>query len=162
MVLAIYDGFPIRQCTPRLSVATPINACALAGMGRCCAPCDGTTPATTTASSVEQVRMALSVDARPALLGVQARLRRLVGSAASRRRTPSGGRLETLVRTGRRFHRVRSLAGAPRSSPPSGAGENWEIHVIRYGRLAAPGVATPRDVPQAVATRRPGDRRDRR
>ena len=43
VVLAIYDGFPIRQCTPRLSVSTPTSACALAGMGRCCAPCDRTT-----------------------------------------------------------------------------------------------------------------------
>ncbi len=42
VILAIYDGFPIRQCTPRLSPKVLINACALAGMGRCCAPCDGT------------------------------------------------------------------------------------------------------------------------
>ena len=30
-------------------------------------------------------------------------------------------------------------------------GDDWEIHVIRYGRLAGAAVATPRDVPQAVA-----------
>ena len=35
VVLAIYDGFPIRQCTPRLSATSPTSACALAGMGRC-------------------------------------------------------------------------------------------------------------------------------
>ena len=69
VVLAIYDGFPIRQCTPRLSPTIMINACALAGMGRCCAPCDGTISRDGYADVVEQVRAALSVDARPAVLG---------------------------------------------------------------------------------------------
>ena len=41
VVLAIYDSFPIRQCTPRLSPTRLTAACALAGMGRCSAPCDG-------------------------------------------------------------------------------------------------------------------------
>ncbi|RYZ30441.1 MAG: DEDD exonuclease domain-containing protein, partial [Propionibacteriaceae bacterium] len=43
VVLAVYDGFPLRQCTARLSPSRPINACALAAMGRCSAPCDGST-----------------------------------------------------------------------------------------------------------------------
>jgi DNA polymerase-3 subunit epsilon len=151
VVLAIYDGFPIRQCTPRLSVTAPINACALAGMGRCCAPCDGSTTRASYRDLVEVVRVALSVDARPALLGVQARLRRLVEQHRYEEAGTIRRRLETLVRTGARFHRVRSLAGCAEIVGARREGPNWEIHVIRYGRLAATGVATPYDVPQAVA-----------
>src|ERR687893_846249 len=67
VVLALYDGFPIRQCTPRLSVTVPTSACALAGMGRCCAPCDGSTTRDSYRDLVEGVRLGLSVDTRPAL-----------------------------------------------------------------------------------------------
>jgi DNA polymerase III subunit epsilon len=151
VVLAIYDGFPIRQCTPRLSVAAPTKACALAGMGRCCAPCDGSTTRDNYRDLVEQVRVALSVDARPALLGVQARLRRLVEQHRFEEAGTIRRRLETLVRTGARFHRVRSLAGCTEIVGARREGPNWEIHVIRYGRLAGTGVATPYEVPQAVA-----------
>ena len=51
VALAIYDGFPIRQCTPRLSVTTPISACALAGMGRCAAHATARSPETATRKS---------------------------------------------------------------------------------------------------------------
>ena len=74
VTLAIYDGFPIRQCTPRLSSTAPISACALAGIGRCAAPCDGTISRDGYREIVEAVRAALSLDARPAVLSVQARL----------------------------------------------------------------------------------------
>ena len=50
-----------------------------------------------------------------------------------------------------RFHRVRSLAACPEIVAARRSGDDWEIHVIRYGRLAAAGVARPGDVPQAVA-----------
>ena len=50
VVLAIYDGFPIRQCTPRLSVAVPTSACALAGMGRAAHHATAPRPGTATES----------------------------------------------------------------------------------------------------------------
>ena len=151
VVLAIYDGFPIRQCTPRLSVSTPTRACALAGMGRCCAPCDRTTSRHEYGDLVERVRSALATDARPAVAGVQTRLTRLVQQQRFEEAATIRRRLETLLRTGARFHRVRSLAACPEIVGARREGPNWEIHVIRYGRLAATGVATPSEVPQAVA-----------
>jgi DNA polymerase-3 subunit epsilon len=56
-----------------------------------------------------------------------------------------------LTRTGYRFHRVRSLAACAEIVAARKQSDDWEIHVIRYGRMAAAGVARPRDVPQAVA-----------
>ena len=151
VALAIYDGFPNRQCTPRLSVTTPISACALADMARCVAPCDGTISRDGYREVVEAVRTALSVDARSAVLGVQERLRRLVNQQRFEEAAIIRRRLETLTRTAVRFHRIRSLAGCAEIVAARKVDLDWEIHVIRYGRLAGAGLATPREVPQAVA-----------
>jgi DNA polymerase-3 subunit epsilon len=151
VTLAIYDGFPIRQCTPRLSTTTPISACVLAGIGRCSAPCDGTISRDGYREIVEAVRAALSTDARPAVLGVQARLRRLVDQQRFEEAAMIRRRLEALTRTATRFHRIRSLAACAEIVAARKVELNWEIHVIRYGRLAGAALATPREVPQAVA-----------
>lgn len=151
VIFAIYDGFPIRQCTPRLSASTPISACALADMGRCCAPCDGTMSRDGYADVVEQVRSALSTDVRPAVIALRKRLSRLIDQQRFEEAATIRRRLETLTRTGYRFHRVRSLAACAEIVAARKQSDDWEIHVIRYGRLAAAGVARPRDVPQAVA-----------
>ena len=151
VVLAIYDGFPIRQCTPRLSPHSPTSACALAGMGRCSSPCDGTISRDRYAEIVEQVRQALASDARPAVQALRGRLQRLVGQQRFEEAATIRRRLETLVRTATRFHRVRSVAGCPEIVAARRDGPNWEIHVVRYGRLVGTGVSTPRDIPQAVA-----------
>lgn len=134
---ALYDAFPVRQCTPRLSPNRPISPCALAGMGRCCAPCDGSTDADAYAAVVESVRDCLTDDVRPVVGAVRRRLRRLVAEERFEEATTIRGRLETVLATSLRFHRVRALAacaevvGAARDD----AGD-WEIHVVRYGRLA--------------------------
>jgi DNA polymerase-3 subunit epsilon len=151
VVLAIYDGFPIRQCTPRLSASRPINACALAEMGRCSSPCDGSISRADYGVIVERVRAALSVDVRPAVVGMQSRLSRLVSQLRFEEATTIRRRLETLTQTGLRFHRVRSLGACPEIVAAQKVGVDWEIHVIRYGRLAAAALATPSEVPQAVA-----------
>ncbi|MBA3527968.1 MAG: DEDD exonuclease domain-containing protein, partial [Propionibacteriaceae bacterium] len=151
VVMAMYDGFPIRQCTPRLSPARPVNACALAEMGRCSSPCDGTISPTDYAEIVESVRTALCLDPRLAVLGIQERLSKMVEQLRFEEAITIRRRLDVLAQTGRRFHRVRSLAACPEIVAAMRVGPNWEIHVIRYGRLAAAALATPSDVPQAVA-----------
>jgi DNA polymerase-3 subunit epsilon len=151
VLLALYDGFTIRQCTPRLSATKRISACALAQMGRCSAPCDGSISAADYALVVERVRRALSVDVRPAVSNLQSRLSTLSDQLRFEEATTIRRRLETLTQTGRRFHRVRSLASCPQIVAALRSGTNWEIHVIRYGRLAAAALATPSEVPQAVA-----------
>jgi DNA polymerase-3 subunit epsilon len=120
-------------------------------MGRCSSPCDGTVSRDQYAEIVEQVRTALSSDVRPAVLGVRDRLGRLVAQQRYEEADIIRRRLETLARTGQRFHRVRSLAACPEIVAARREEDNWEIHVIRYGRLAAAGIARPSDVPQAVA-----------
>jgi DNA polymerase-3 subunit epsilon len=151
VVHAIYDGFPIRQCTPRLSATKLSGACVLAEMGRCSSPCDGTISAQDYAAVVEQVRSALSTDVRPAVAVMQSRLSRLAEQLRFEEATTIRRRLETLTQTGRRFHRVHSLASCAQIVAALKVGVNWEIHVIRFGRLAAAALSTPSEVPQAVA-----------
>jgi len=45
----------------------------------------------------------------------------------------------------------RAVAACPEIVGARREGPDWEIHVIRHGRLAGTGVATPNEVPQAVA-----------
>ena len=91
-----------------------------------------------------------STPGRPSL-GIQARLRRLVEQQRFEEATTIRRRIQTLTRAGARFHRVRSLAGCSEIVAARKEGLDWEIHVVRYGRLAGSGVATPHEVPQAVA-----------
>jgi DNA polymerase-3 subunit epsilon len=100
---------------------------------------------------VETVRAALSMDARSAVLGIQVRLRRLISQQRFEEAEIIRRRLETLTRTAARFHRIRSLAACSEIVAARRVDLNWEIHVVRYGRLAGSGLATPQDVPQAVA-----------
>ena len=151
VVLALYDGFPLRQCTPRLNPRRPTSACALAGMNRCCAPCDGSITPERYAELVEQVRRTLCADPRLAFTAIRVRLNRLVGEQRFEEAAIIRRRLETLSRTSRRFHRVSSLAGCAEIVAARLEGRDWHIHVIRHGRLAGTGVATPAEVPQAVA-----------
>ena len=151
VLFALYDGFPLRQCTPRLHPNRRTAACVLGGIGRCVSPCDGSVSVDQYRDLVEQVRSALSADIRPAVAGAQRRLRALVDQQRFEEADLIGRRLQTLCRTGRRFHRVRSLAACAEIVAARRTGTDWEIHVIRYGRLAGAGLAHPQEVPQAVA-----------
>lgn len=152
VMLALYDAFPIRQCTPRLSPKRPVAPCALAGMGRCCAPCDGSVDTTAYDAVVESLRGCLTDDVRPVVRAVRRRLRRLIAQERFEEAATIRSRLETVLATSLRFHRVRALAhcaevvGAARD-----ADGDWEIHVVRYGRLAGAARARRGENPVVVA-----------
>lgn len=150
-MLALYDGFPIRQCTTRLSTRRPTSACALAGMGRCCAPCELAISVDDYATITEQVRGCLQRDVRPLLRAVEPRLNLLVCAQRFEDAAVLTGRLETFTRAALRHHRLASLAACPQIVAAYRADPGWEIHVIRHGRLAAAALARPGEVPQHVA-----------
>lgn len=151
VILAIYDAFPIRQCTTTLSAAANGSACALAEMGRCVTPCNGSISREAYAALVDQVRTALSSDPRATVIAMRSRLLRLIAEQRFEEAATIRGRLEALASAGARFQRVRSLASCSEIVAARKEGADWQIHVIRYGRLAGAGVATPHEVPQAVA-----------
>lgn len=152
VMTALHDAFAIRQCTPRLP-RTPSGAqCALGAMGRCAAPCDQTITIEPYGALVDQVRHALGHDIRPVLTAARERLHRLISQQRYEEAETVRRRLATVVAVARRHHRVAALARVPHlvaaARAPAGG---WEIHVIRYGRLAESVVARPGEIAQQVA-----------
>ncbi|MBB1483631.1 DEDD exonuclease domain-containing protein [Tessaracoccus sp. MC1865] len=135
--LTLYDAFKLRRCTPRLSRKTASASCALAEMGRCLAPCELGAGAEGYGAVVEEVRSSWETDVRPVLRSVRGRLSKLVGQERYEEAGEVAERLTAYYRTSLRFHRVRSLARCRQLVAAVPSAEGWDIHVIRYGRLAA-------------------------
>lgn len=150
-LMAVYDAFPIRQCTRRLSARRADSGCALGEMGRCLAPCQLGEGASAYPDLVQQVRTALGQDVRQVLGTVGVRLRRLVDQQRYEEADVVSRRLAVYARASLRHQRVRSLAGCPQLVAALLDADGWQIHVIRHGRLAASARSRPGQVPQAVA-----------
>ncbi|MGY1741016.1 MULTISPECIES: DEDD exonuclease domain-containing protein [unclassified Blastococcus] len=139
---AIHESLPLRQCTSRLSLKVLGTACALAGMGRCGAPCTG-------AQSVEEygaiagvLRAAVAADPEALLDPLLARVDRLAAEERYEDAAVLRDRAAVLVRAVRRRQRLESLAAVPQLviARPDGAG-GWHLSVVRRGRLVAAGGA---------------------
>ncbi len=138
---ALHDTFSIRQCSGRLPRHPTKVACALAEMGRCMSPCDGSADPEAYATQVQEVRACLVADPAP-VLGA---LSRAMSSLSEQQRYEDAARrrerLSAFVRGTARSQRVSALTGCPQvvAARDVGAGA-WEVHVLRFGRLAAAGV----------------------
>lgn len=151
VMAAIYDAFPLRQCTTRLSAKRESPSCVLAEMGRCPEPCRLQIAAEEYAQTVALVREALTTDVKVLLRAVEPKLRQLVHAERFEEAATLTARLESCSRAALRHHRLSSLARCPQLVAAYATDAGWEIHVIRYGRLAAAALARPGEVPQRVA-----------
>lgn len=137
---AVHEAVPIRQCTPRLSPKKQTPACVLAEMGRCGAPCTGAETADAYAVHVDRVRTAIHADPGPL---VERLIHRIESLAAKERYEDAANhrdRLATFLRAAIRGQRIASLAALTQLVAARRLEEGgWELHVIRYGRLAAAG-----------------------
>ncbi|MHA3705058.1 DEDD exonuclease domain-containing protein [Jatrophihabitans sp. YIM 134969] len=134
---AVHDAVPLRQCSDRLSVRRIVRAaCALAGIGRCSAPCENPSDPGY-AALVEVVARAWSGDARELV----APLERKIAELSSHQRYEQAGvvrdRMTSLVRACARMQRMASLTRISElvAAAPDGAG-GWDLAIVRYGRLA--------------------------
>ncbi len=150
-MLAVYEAFPIRQCTARLSERRPSGSCALGELGKCLSPCDGTTGRAAYADVVEAVRTCLTVDVRGVLSGPRARLAALIAQERFEEAQRLTARLESFVRASTRARRIEALAACPELVAARRSDEGWEIHVVRHARLAAAALARPGEGAQAGA-----------
>ena len=149
---AIHDAVPLRQCSDRLSLRRVVRAaCALAGIGRCSAPCEGGATPQQYAALVELVAAAWTGDVRPLIEPLTAKLARLSAEQRFEQAAVVRDRIATVVRACARMQRVRSASTIAElvAARPDGAG-GWELAVIRHGRLAAAGVAARGVPPYAV------------
>jgi DNA polymerase-3 subunit epsilon len=149
---AIHDAVPLRQCSDRLSLRRAVRAaCALAGIGRCSAPCEGTTSPVDYAALVDLVAAAWTGDVRPLVEPLRAKLAKLSAEQRFEQAAVVRDRIATVVRACARMQRVRSVSSIDElvAARPDGAG-GWDISVVRRGRLAAAGVAARGVPPYAV------------
>ncbi len=137
---ALYEAFPIRQCSGRLPLEPSRSPCVLAEMDRCLSPCDGSVGQERYAGMVGRLRDTLTRDAASVLEAVNARM----GGLAQEERFEEAGahrdRLGAFVRAAARTQRLVALAGCAEivatRREDSGL---WAVHVVRHGRLASAG-----------------------
>jgi DNA polymerase-3 subunit epsilon len=142
---ALHDSFRIRQCTPRLALKSRSSACALAEMGHCLSPCDGSADPDEYAAEVDRVRRAMTGDPADLVAAVR---RHMLDLAVSERFEDAAvwrDRLTGFLRAARRTQRLRGLTEIDELVAAAPHPDGWEIHVIRFGRLAAAGIL-PRGV----------------
>ncbi|MDA0635426.1 DEDD exonuclease domain-containing protein [Nonomuraea sp. MCN248] len=138
---ALHEAVPLRQCTQPISLRTRRAACVLHEMGRCGAPCEGKQSQADYLTHAEAARRAMTLDASPVFSAVSARMERLSVEQRYEEASVDRDRLAAFVRTAARMQRLSSVTRIPHlvaASPAFDGG--WDIHVIRYGRLAAAGV----------------------
>jgi DNA polymerase-3 subunit epsilon len=142
-VAALHETFPIRQCSGRMPKVPSSTACALAEMGKCLSPCDGSVSAADYAAVVADLRGSLLH--RPDT--VVAKLSRRMEQLASASRFEDAGswrdRLSAFLRGAARTQRLRALTRCPELVAARREDDRWAVHVVRHGRLAAAGVIPP-------------------
>lgn len=146
---ALHETFPIRQCTQRVSERRTTPACALAGMGRCGAPCEGQESVAAYAVHVSGVRTAITGSPDAVVIALTTRIGRLAAALRYEEAARHRDRLAVFLRATARYQRLaalgrcQQLVAARRTDD-----EGFELHVVRHGRLAAAGT-----VPAGAAPR---------
>lgn len=135
-VNAIYDSLPIRRCTHILRRGSTIAPCALAELGRCTSPCDGSTDREAYAELIAPLQTAIRSDPAALVAPILAKIdalgaqHRFEDAQAVRDRAVI--LIQSLIRTQqlRRITRLQRVVAAA----PDGCG-GWELAVVRRGRL---------------------------
>ncbi|MFL6238014.1 MAG: DEDD exonuclease domain-containing protein [Actinomycetes bacterium] len=141
---ALHEAFPIRQCTPRLSPRRLTAACALAGMGRCGAPCEGAESAQAYAVHVDGVRAAMHTTADQMVTAITGRVSRLAEMLRYEEAARHRDRLAAFLRAAARYQRLHPLAQCAQIvAAARTAHGGYEVHVFRHGRLVGADVVPP-------------------
>lgn len=149
---ALHDAFPIRRCATAMKADTRFEACALAEMGRCLAPCTGVTTSEAYGAVVDQVAATLGGDTRAALGVLQRRMADRATAGRYEEASEARDRVAVLLTWVARCGRDQALraAGAVAASRPA-ANECREVLVQRAGWLIGTAVTDAMDVDDAIA-----------
>jgi DNA polymerase-3 subunit epsilon len=142
---ALHDSFRIRQCTPRLAKKSRSSPCVLAEMGHCLSPCDGSADPDEYAAEVQRVRQAMTGDPAPLVGSVRRHMLDLARAERFEDAAVRRDRLASFLRAATRTQRLRELTAVDELVAAAPHPDGYEVHVIRFGRLAAAGVL-PRGV----------------
>jgi DNA polymerase-3 subunit epsilon len=142
-VAALHETFPVRQCSGRLPLFPSSSPCALAEMGRCLSPCDGSAPADVYSDAVARLRHALARQPDAVVSSLTARMARLAAAERYEDASACRDRLAAFLRGAARTQRLTALTGCGEVVAARREDGRWAVHVIRHGRLAAAGVIPP-------------------
>ena len=141
---ALHEAFPLRQCTDRLPSRPRMTPCALAEMGRCLSPCDGSASSEAYDEVVTAVRASMASAPSPLVGNLSARMGELAGEERFEAAARLRDRLTTFVRSAARTQRLRAITVCPQVVAARREDDGrWCVHVVRHGRLAAAGVIPP-------------------
>src|SRR4051812_9131521 len=128
---AVHEAFRLRQCTTKLSPRKPSPACALAEMGRCGAPCDGSENVERYAEHVTAVRAAMLGDVRDLVAALSRKVARLAEVERYEEAGVHRDRLAAFVRAAARVQRVSALTGCAEVVAARQRDDgSWEIVVV--------------------------------
>lgn len=141
-VAAVHDVFRIRQCTMRLPVVPNESPCMLADLDRCLSPCNGAVETDTYAAEVSRVRDVMTDDPAELVGAIDERMAALASEQRYEQARTWRDRLHAFLRAAARTERIRRLSDIDELVAAAPHESGWQIHVFRYGRLAAAGVLT--------------------
>ncbi|WP_433280073.1 DEDD exonuclease domain-containing protein [Pseudonocardia xinjiangensis] len=143
----VLDAVPLRPCTQRIPArGASASPCALHELGRCAAPCAGLQTPEEYAPAVRALHDLVDGRDDGALRTLATEVDELAGRERFESAAQARDRLAALILGLERSQRLATLAALPEvvGARPDGRG-GWEVSVLRFGRLAAAGVA-PRGV----------------
>lgn len=143
-------GHDLRTCTSRISATRRAAGCIRAELGTCAAPCGDAAAMAPYAQVAAAARQSIAVDLSPVVAAVSRRL----GDLARAERFEQAASLRDDLRLtlqaadhGRQLTMMGACAQIVAAEP---VGQDWHVHVIRHGRLAAAARARPDQDPVSV------------
>jgi DNA polymerase-3 subunit epsilon len=143
---ALNESVSLRTCTLKIATSpkTDIPGCVRAELGKCDAPCTSSHDRTAYSSVVDLARLCMSGDVRPVVHHITERMNKLAEEERYEEAAQWRESLGHFVNASFRVHRLRWISTQSEivAAEPTADG-GWEIHVIRFGRLAAAGTVMP-------------------
>ena len=135
----IYETFPIRQCTPRITLKSmrAASPCALLDLGKCGAPCIGLQSSDSYKTVITELRHALEKDARTIFDRLDSRMKELALSERFEEAAEIRNRLLSLIKGVSRSQRIVSLKRIKLLIAAVPIDEHYEVALIKSGSLIA-------------------------
>lgn len=149
---AIHELLPLRQCTPRISLRSMKTAtpCVLYGMGKCGAPCIGVESLDAYSTHVTSAEEILLHDARSIDETLTSKMERLALEERFEEAAEVRNRLSALIGGISRATRIRSLIGVDEIICAIPTEDDYEVLLIRSGRLCGSTRTTERDLTKTI------------
>jgi len=149
---AIQEVFPIRQCTPRITITSMASAspCALLGLNKCGAPCVGLQSLESYLSIASEISFALLENPRKIIDHISSRMTDLALAERFEEAAGLRDRLGAFVNGVARGQRIRSLTRVEELLTRKPNGSLWELALIRSGRLCASRIVSEAQIDDAI------------